>query len=117
MNGSLHTADGHSVLRFERRLGHPPAKVWRAITEPDELSAWFPAGVEGEREAGAKIRFVFPGTEETQDGEILEYDPPRVFAYTWGDSMLRWQLRPEDGERSEERRVGKECRSRWSPYH
>src|SRR3712207_480020 len=22
-----------------------------------------------------------------------------------------------DGERSEERRVGKECRSRWSPYH
>src|ERR1035437_10151138 len=26
---------------------------------------------------------------------------------------------PEDGvlHRSEERRVGKECRSRWSPYH
>ena len=24
-----------------------------------------------------------------------------------------WQIR----ERSEERRVGKECRSRWSPYH
>ena len=22
-----------------------------------------------------------------------------------------------DTERSEERRVGKECRSRWSPYH
>ena len=22
-----------------------------------------------------------------------------------------------DDERSEERRVGKECRSRWSPYH
>ena len=23
----------------------------------------------------------------------------------------------DDGARSEERRVGKECRSRWSPYH
>ena len=23
----------------------------------------------------------------------------------------------EDSSRSEERRVGKECRSRWSPYH
>ena len=23
----------------------------------------------------------------------------------------------DDPERSEERRVGKECRSRWSPYH
>ena len=22
-----------------------------------------------------------------------------------------------NGKRSEERRVGKECRSRWSPYH
>src|SRR3712207_9380944 len=27
----------------------------------------------------------------------------------------RFVVRP--GERSEERRVGKECRSRWSPYH
>src|SRR2546430_15139914 len=26
-------------------------------------------------------------------------------------------LGPETGVRSEERRVGKECRSRWSPYH
>ena len=24
---------------------------------------------------------------------------------------------PEEVPRSEERRVGKECRSRWSPYH
>ena len=24
---------------------------------------------------------------------------------------------PDEGARSEERRVGKECRSRWSPYH
>ena len=27
-----------------------------------------------------------------------------------------WDRTP-DGDRSEERRVGKECRSRWSPYH
>ena len=27
------------------------------------------------------------------------------------------QLRLNVSERSEERRVGKECRSRWSPYH
>ena len=30
---------------------------------------------------------------------------PNVFSFTLGDT------------RSEERRVGKECRSRWSPYH
>ena len=26
-------------------------------------------------------------------------------------------LSPDEDTRSEERRVGKECRSRWSPYH
>src|SRR3989454_4953825 len=34
--------------------------------------------------------------------------------------LLRPRRRPGDlpqGPRSEERRVGKECRSRWSPYH
>ena len=29
---------------------------------------------------------------------------------------IRFSLE-QDGMRSEERRVGKECRSRWSPYH
>src|SRR3712207_9537724 len=29
--------------------------------------------------------------------------------------ILRWRF--GSGLRSEERRVGKECRSRWSPYH
>ena len=28
-----------------------------------------------------------------------------------------FQFQKLKGERSEERRVGKECRSRWSPYH
>ena len=27
------------------------------------------------------------------------------------------EYKPEKFARSEERRVGKECRSRWSPYH
>ena len=31
-------------------------------------------------------------------------------------SILGW-YNPHTKERSEERRVGKECRSRWSPYH
>ena len=30
---------------------------------------------------------------------------------------LREHLTATDLARSEERRVGKECRSRWSPYH
>src|ERR1039457_1787707 len=33
------------------------------------------------------------------------------------DSLLHLDLKRIDLTRSEERRVGKECRSRWSPYH
>ena len=35
------------------------------------------------------------------------------------DAFNGWQLVKElkEATRSEERRVGKECRSRWSPYH
>ena len=36
-----------------------------------------------------------------------------TFAYA-GDNSRR---QSEQIDRSEERRVGKECRSRWSPYH
>src|SRR2546421_1010475 len=47
-----------------------------------------------------------------------------VWDYTWGSyavfsaelwSLLWFDVKRDD--RSEERRVGKECRSRWSPYH
>ena len=50
--------------------------------------------------------------------------------YAIWDAMLAWQPNPrwsvqlnisnlfdKHTTRSEERRVGKECRSRWSPYH
>src|SRR3712207_9225849 len=43
------------------------------------------------------------------DDEIVrDYDRIRLSALTVATGM---------GTRSEERRVGKECRSRWSPYH
>src|SRR5256886_11064927 len=45
----------------------------------------------------------------------LELDPMRA-AEGRLDAEGAWP-RVADGLRSEERRVGKECRSRWSPYH
>ena len=33
------------------------------------------------------------------------------------DGIFQAAKKIEDKKRSEERRVGKECRSRWSPYH
>src|SRR3712207_9277641 len=70
---------------------------------------------------------------ELIEGEILEMSPigrrhkacvdrsNRTFGQALGDAaIVRVQssiVLGERSERSEERRVGKECRSRWSPYH
>ena len=55
-------------------------------------------------------------TENTPYGDKLKY------VYDNGDYPSgKWFTDPETNLtyflRSEERRVGKECRSRWSPYH
>ena len=38
-------------------------------------------------------------------------------AKMFGQDVFTPQTRLFNPDRSEERRVGKECRSRWSPYH
>src|SRR2546426_12607888 len=43
-------------------------------------------------------------------------DPPQLKERVPFDSSGGWPAPPTE-TRSEERRVGKECRSRWSPYH
>jgi uncharacterized protein YndB with AHSA1/START domain len=85
---------GHEVtLRFTRRLPHPAAKVWRALTQPEHLAAWFPTTVEGVLTPGATLRYNFrdmdlPGF----DGEVLACDPPRLLEFDWGDERLRFEL-------------------------
>ena len=74
MTGTLESADNGYRLRFERRLDHSPERVWRAITEPEELAHWFPPG------------------EELQ---VTESEPARLLAGTWYGDELRFELRPE----------------------
>lgn len=82
-------------LRFERRLSHPPRKVWRAITEPEHLSRWYPLRInELPLEVGGPIRFD-DGEGTTYDGKVVEVDPPRVFAFTEEDDLVRIELRAE----------------------
>jgi uncharacterized protein YndB with AHSA1/START domain len=105
-NGQLTWTDGRWQLEFVRRLPHPPGKVWRAITEPEHLAAWFPARIDGERAAGAPLRFVFPDNVGNPDpgdpivqGEMLVYDPPSHLEYRWGEETLRFDVTP-DGDGS-----------------
>jgi uncharacterized protein YndB with AHSA1/START domain len=87
--------DGRWRLRFTRTLPHPPEKVWRAITEPGQLANWFPTTIEGERAAGAHLRFAFPaGQLPAFEGEMTLYEPPSLMELRWGPDLLRLELRP-----------------------
>ena len=54
-----------------------------------------------------------PGGPEDVTGSLAVAANARISLYDGGQYLLA-RLDPA---RSEERRVGKECRSRWSPYH
>jgi len=99
--GELHTIDGKPVLRFERTLKHPPEKVWKAVTDPTEMAHWFPATVHTELRAGAPMQFSFGGDEVDlgspySEGVVLECDPPKIYAFRWFDSVLRFELVPDE---------------------
>jgi uncharacterized protein YndB with AHSA1/START domain len=88
-------ADGSWRLRFVRTLAHPRARVWRAVTEPDELAVWFPTTIEGERVAGSPLRFTFPKAEAPPfDGEVIAVEPESVFEFRWGPDVIRIELEP-----------------------
>ncbi len=95
----LQTDGERPALRLERRLKHPPEKVWHAITDPAELEHWFPAKVDVELRAGGAIRFTFPGQDDTTTGRVVTADPPREFTFVWNDDTLRWLISP-DGDGS-----------------
>jgi uncharacterized protein YndB with AHSA1/START domain len=70
------TLEDGPALRLERRYRHPIERVWRALTDRDELSRWFPAD---------------------EPLVVSHSEPPRVLAGTWYGEPLRFELRP-DGE-------------------
>ena len=88
-----------SRLTFVRDLRHPVDKVWRAITEPDQLVDWFPSTIDGDRAAGASLKFVFPYADApVMAGTMRVYDPPSTIEFDWGDEdVLRITLEAIDG--------------------
>jgi uncharacterized protein YndB with AHSA1/START domain len=98
MNGVLEQAGDRWQLRFERRLGSPPETVWRAITEPEHVKAWFPDRIVGEWKVGATLRFEHEWGDPF-DGEVLAVEPPSLLEFRWGTDTIRLEIEP-DGDGS-----------------
>src|SRR5260221_5610172 len=109
----LHAA-GHEVTVFERSKQGLEGRG---------------AGLVGQREIFAILRAV--GCEHVARigvvarerifldyrGQIIERHETPQMQISWDILFRSFLERLPDRNRSEERRVGKECRSRWSPYH
>ena len=54
-------------------------------------------------------KILVQGVNRAEKEPLNLFDPKSV--------QIQWEVNQTWSLRSEERRVGKECRSRWSPYH
>jgi uncharacterized protein YndB with AHSA1/START domain len=97
-HGTYERIEGKPAVRFTRRLRHPVERVWEAVTRPEELASWFPARVEGDLETGGRLRFRFdednPEGIDGTEGEVLVFERPRTFWFTWEGEELRFDLEP-----------------------
>src|SRR5215813_14514714 len=72
---------------------------------------------------GIVVVFVFQAEDGIRDADVTGVQTCALPIFDAGlEQPGREQVHPGGGvrvpeRRSEERRVGKECRSRWSPYH
>jgi len=117
------TPDQNTIVS-EIEIGAPPARVFQALTDAGELQRWFNDAScpiktwEMDARLGGRYRYTTEkGTVIVNNvsafechGEIVEFDPPRVLAYTWianwhddaeGPTQVathvRWELTPKAG--------------------
>jgi uncharacterized protein YndB with AHSA1/START domain len=106
-NGTIRrTADGKYEIVFVRRLKKPIEKAWAALTVPERISDWLTGEMRfvPDLRLGARVELRFPDDDPPYamtDGEVVAFDPPRLFAWSWPepdhpDCIVRCALEPND---------------------
>jgi uncharacterized protein YndB with AHSA1/START domain len=87
----------------ERTFAHPPAKVWRALTEQQLLAQWLLKN-NFAPETGHKFQFrsdPVPQWDGVIDCEVLEVEPLKRLSYTWRSmgfgTVVLFTLTPAEG--------------------
>ena len=79
MDGTVERLDEGFVLRFERRLPHPPATVWDGLTQGPRISEWLGGpGSEIDLRVGGRHR---GRSDEGDGGRRVAAAPPRAGSF------------------------------------
>ena len=106
-------ADTLPSVTIVRRIKASPARIWAAITQPDQMIQWWgpDAGptlsAEADVRPGGRFSVVFRllnGDEHNPTGIYQEVIPERKLAFTWDlpgshepESLVTFLLKPIDG--------------------
>lgn len=96
----LTLGDGRPAVRFSRTYDHPVERVWRFVTDADELAQWFPSRAEIELRPGGTIRFSGDPNMEDSTGRVIAVDAPRHLSFEWGGDELHFDLEAVDDRRT-----------------
>ena len=88
-------------ISLEFDLHHPPAKVWRALTDPVLLAEWLLPVIDLKLERGAAFTFKAPpqpGWDGTVSCRFVEIEVQRKLTWTWVvgdiDTVVTFTLAP-----------------------
>jgi uncharacterized protein YndB with AHSA1/START domain len=87
------------TLVFARDLRHPPAKVWTALTDPDQLREWAPFDADRNLGAVGTAQLTTVGAPQTlvSETQVKRADAPKLLEFNWGGQDIRWELEPIAG--------------------
>jgi uncharacterized protein YndB with AHSA1/START domain len=86
------------TLILVRELRHPPAKVWRALTEPEHLREWAPFDADRNMSSVGAVTLSWVGTPQVSQMSVTRAEEPRLLEYGCGENeRLRWELEPQGG--------------------
>jgi len=86
MTDSTSTNAQTRTVVIDRRIPHPPEKIWRALTEGALMEEWL---MTNDFKPVVGHRFTFratpvPGWSGVIECEVLVVEPPSVLSYSWG---------------------------------
>jgi uncharacterized protein YndB with AHSA1/START domain len=84
------------TLVLVRDLRHSPVKVWRALTDPEQLREWAPYDADHSLASAGPVTLTTVGAPQPTISQtrVTRAEAPRLLELEWNGSGLQWELEP-----------------------